>query len=101
MAPAMSTYHGWMHVACGAPVDEPDVLQPKWIALIYAVMLVPFVQPISFMVRRGLVMAWRDRFPRRVAQLRVHGAVADLTTFFALVLCVCAFILWIAWRVMT
>lgn len=96
----MSTYHGWMHVACGAPVDEPDVLEPKWIALIYAVMLIPFVQPISSWVRRGLRLAWRDRFPQRVAQLRFHGLIADLGTFFFFALLVCAFILWMTWRAM-
>jgi len=96
----MSTHHGWMHVACATGPVENDELEPRFIALIYAAMFIPFVQPISFWMRRGLRFAWRDRFPRRVAQLRFHGLIADLGTFFFFALLACAFILWMAWRLM-
>jgi hypothetical protein len=97
-AHAMTTPHGWMHVACGTGPVENDVLEPHWIALIYAVMLVPFLQPILVWLRRGLTLAWRERFPHRVAQLRFHILVSNLGTFFFLMLLFCAFVLWMVWR---
>jgi hypothetical protein len=79
---------------------EPDELEPKWIALIYVLMLVPGVSMVSYLYRRVLVHEWRDRFPNRVAQLRVHGAIANLATFFFMVLLACAFVLWLVWRIL-
>lgn len=99
-APAMSTHYGWMHVACGTGPVENDELAVHWIVLVYAVMFIPFLQPISVWVRRGLQLSWRDRFPRRVAQLRLHGLIANLGTFFFFALLVCAFILWMVWCAM-
>ncbi len=96
----MTTPSGWAHVACGSGPVEHDVLDAHWIALIYAAMLIPFLQPISLWIRRGLRLAWRDRFPHRVAQLRVHGAIADLTTFVFIALACCAFVLWIVSRLL-
>jgi hypothetical protein len=96
----MTTPRGWMHVACTGVSVEHDVLDAKWIALIYAVMFVPVVQPISYVTRRALQIAWRERFPHRAAQLRVHGAIADLTSFVFMALLCCAFVLWIVSRLL-
>jgi hypothetical protein len=100
-APAMQTLFGPMHVGCGSasmPAGSTDMVPNRWIALIYAVTFVPFVQPISFMVRRMLMLTWADRYPRRVATLRFHGQVADAMAFAVIIMTFLALVAWLVLR---
>jgi|SRR6185312_5703483 len=99
VAPASATPYGWMHLRCIDTTDaRHDFLPATWIPLIYAPMLIPFVQPVALWIRRGLVLAWRDRYPNRVATMRFHGAIADVITMSVFFLAFVSLVLWGVWR---